>query len=1006
MASREVYTELGSPQTKEAKINAGTEAEPVIKRVAQKYNVSEEAIRYKLQARDLLGTPNEESSQVKDSEVKYYITSTGNVTYRTSNTPPPQNSKEITREQYQSYKSQVEETGRKQLIVDGIYYDIPKSANLTGETTNIRVVERQRLKGQPAKRIIGEARQEYSKIKQANIDVNYYELQRNKAVSGVSNETKSQTTPEKSPPSVSGYDVFNMGLEGKKTEYFNTQPGYISQINSKAQYFLFNNPITNSMTYRNILLTESKVEQARDLYLKKAEPERTKLQGQLKREGSHAELFLAESTFYAVDMFTHPLQTVRGTVDFMTLPLRPKTLVSTGVELAEEFKINPEKTVASITTPIAIFGAISKLSKGKESYIAERLKGEEKITTTYTVDGKPIDVTIKRLWIEESKPLSKKPEIQKSYNVKFIETRAGQINQDLKVSELKGYGKTTGGNTERVNYDIIKEDYLPNTKINPNVELKPGQTQTVKTTSSVKGYSRTKYKIKQETLREDIGVTESGIIIEGLKSKKRIKPLEYLKQQEELGNVEIKKGTYSRNSGLGGQYMKSAKPTRHPDLIDYARDGTKKQKKDTLKHEATHLNRQDINDIIYKKGGSDTKEGQVWEEEIDKLSKSKTGMGKVETMDYDFIEAKTELVKPYLRTKTKTITSKVVKGKNTIREKLNIAEEKPIQQVYTKSIPVKSIPKRIKGSPEEWKNADIKPDDFNYLKGKETTKPKIEDTPSPQVATIEETTATKTKEIKPIIGVRTQRSGIQQPIRMTIKESEIGGSQFSDLNNVYGPKQRTSYTLITPEEEYIRVSPLTEQSRGLSLRFAPALKQEIGQRSSIRERQDTTQTPTLRLTLEQSQSTEQQQITLQRQEIKQEQKQSLRERLIERARQKQKLKEPVVTLGKLKQPKEQPQANKYTLFVKSRGIFNRVFETESKEEAFRKGEVLTDITASASFKVTQDNEALPSPGFNPRYRESKKFKNIFVEKEKYRISTPGEKREITFLGIQSNKRRF
>jgi len=41
-------------------------------------------------------------------------------------------------------------------------------------------------------------------------------------------------------------------------------------------------------------------------------------------------------------------------------------------------------------------------------------------------------------------------------------------------------------------------------------------------------------------------------------------------------------------------------------------------------------------------------------------------------------------------------------------------------------------------------------------------------------------------------------------------------------------------------------------------------------------------------------------------------------------------------------------------------------------------------------------------GFNlgPMFRESKKEPGVFIEKRKFRIDTPGEKRKITFKGLQ------
>ena len=70
------------------------------------------------------------------------------------------------------------------------------------------------------------------------------------------------------------------------------------------------------------------------------------------------------------------------------------------------------------------------------------------------------------------------------------------------------------------------------------------------------------------------------------------------------------------------------------------------------------------------------------------------------------------------------------------------------------------------------------------------------------------------------------------------------------------------------------------------------------------------------------------------------------------------------------------------------------------EEAFRKGQTKVENTAGASFKIISDNK--PIKGFkSPKFYESKKETGVFIQKNKHRISTPGEKKDITFKGLQS-----
>jgi hypothetical protein len=85
-------------------------------------------------------------------------------------------------------------------------------------------------------------------------------------------------------------------------------------------------------------------------------------------------------------------------------------------------------------------------------------------------------------------------------------------------------------------------------------------------------------------------------------------------------------------------------------------------------------------------------------------------------------------------------------------------------------------------------------------------------------------------------------------------------------------------------------------------------------------------------------------------------------------------------------------------------------------EAFEKGKAAIKQTAMASFKIepegeidldiiTQSYSHLPQNEF----RISKKEKNVFIQKPTYRISSSGEKAEITAKGLQAirrKKRRF
>ena len=74
------------------------------------------------------------------------------------------------------------------------------------------------------------------------------------------------------------------------------------------------------------------------------------------------------------------------------------------------------------------------------------------------------------------------------------------------------------------------------------------------------------------------------------------------------------------------------------------------------------------------------------------------------------------------------------------------------------------------------------------------------------------------------------------------------------------------------------------------------------------------------------------------------------------------------------------------------------------EEAVNLAQNIIDTSAKASFIITEHGTGKPISGTERskaerllvfgRYRPSKQDQNIFVEKSKYRINTPGEKLEI------------
>ena len=96
----------------------------------------------------------------------------------------------------------------------------------------------------------------------------------------------------------------------------------------------------------------------------------------------------------------------------------------------------------------------------------------------------------------------------------------------------------------------------------------------------------------------------------------------------------------------------------------------------------------------------------------------------------------------------------------------------------------------------------------------------------------------------------------------------------------------------------------------------------------------------------------------------------------------------------------------YKVQVRSKGQFKTIGIFETAQQALTAGKIRTQTTASASFKVQSESGAnvnvnLPTKDFY----KSKKEAGVIVQKRENRISTLGEKREITYKGIFANKQR-
>ena len=99
----------------------------------------------------------------------------------------------------------------------------------------------------------------------------------------------------------------------------------------------------------------------------------------------------------------------------------------------------------------------------------------------------------------------------------------------------------------------------------------------------------------------------------------------------------------------------------------------------------------------------------------------------------------------------------------------------------------------------------------------------------------------------------------------------------------------------------------------------------------------------------------------------------------------------------------------FTVQVKRRGMFRDLDSSTDVESIFKKGRDVTKRTAGASFRIINPSGQVLNPDklsnsflSSGMFTRSKSNRNVVVEKNRFRIDTPGEKAEITFKGILSN----
>lgn len=107
------------------------------------------------------------------------------------------------------------------------------------------------------------------------------------------------------------------------------------------------------------------------------------------------------------------------------------------------------------------------------------------------------------------------------------------------------------------------------------------------------------------------------------------------------------------------------------------------------------------------------------------------------------------------------------------------------------------------------------------------------------------------------------------------------------------------------------------------------------------------------------------------------------------------------TTGRFKFPDREKNNSSFDLLVRRRGKFIKAGGGLGFKEAAQRGALITGTTAAASFKLRGDKkvDARETLGLiGPQFRRSKRSPDVFVERSKFRIDTPGEVGEISRKG--------
>ena len=120
-------------------------------------------------------------------------------------------------------------------------------------------------------------------------------------------------------------------------------------------------------------------------------------------------------------------------------------------------------------------------------------------------------------------------------------------------------------------------------------------------------------------------------------------------------------------------------------------------------------------------------------------------------------------------------------------------------------------------------------------------------------------------------------------------------------------------------------------------------------------------------------------------------------------------KPPINTPFRFTIEEEKKKEGKYEVQVREKGVFKTIGFKTTPQEAFKFAQKKVQDTASASLRIKNigSTEKIGNLGKSilPRnaFYESKKEPGVFIQRREKRISSYGEKREITFKGLMINK---